>query len=57
MSPCQKIPSVSPPCHTKITLLMKEFCDPTSAFDKPGAFSLLIEFPKVAHLSELKFCS
>ena len=29
--------------------LMKEFCDPTSAFDKSGAFSLLIEFPKVAH--------
>ena len=58
-TPCHKVSSVSPPswCHTKITLLMKEFCDPTSAFDKSGAFSLLIEFPKVAHLSELKFCS
>ena len=57
MNPMSKVPCVSPPCHTKITLLMKELFDPTSAFDKPGAFSLLIEFPKVAHLSELKFCS
>jgi hypothetical protein len=28
--PCQKIPSISPPCHTKVTLLMAEFCDPAS---------------------------
>ena len=34
-SPIQKVPSVSPPCHAKVTLLMNEFCDPTSAFDKP----------------------
>jgi hypothetical protein len=34
-SPIQKVPSVSPPCHAKVTLLMKEFCDPMSAFDKP----------------------
>ena len=34
-SPIQKVPSVSPPRHAKVTLLMKEICDPTSAFDKP----------------------
>jgi hypothetical protein len=33
--PCQKAPSLSPPCHAKVTLLMAEFCDPTSASDKP----------------------
>ena len=34
MSPFQKVPSVSPPCHAKVTLLMKEFYDPTSAHVK-----------------------
>jgi hypothetical protein len=34
-SPIQKVPSVSPPCHAKVTLLMNEFCDPMSAPDKP----------------------
>jgi hypothetical protein len=29
-APCQKVPSLSPPCHAEITLLMPEFCDPTS---------------------------
>ena len=28
--PCLKVPSVSPPRHTEIMLLMAEFCDPTS---------------------------
>jgi hypothetical protein len=28
--PSQKVPSVSPPCHAKVTHLMEEFCDPTS---------------------------
>ena len=33
--PCQKVSSVSPPCHEKVMLLMAEFCDLTSASDKP----------------------
>ena len=34
MSPFQKVPSVSPPCHAKVMLLMKEFYDLTSAYVK-----------------------
>ena len=29
-APFQNVPSVSPPCHTKVTLLMAEICDLTS---------------------------
>jgi len=61
--PCQKVSSISPPCHTKVTLLMAEFCDPTSASDKH--LCLFVRFhenicwsnlPKIAHLSALKLC-
>ena len=39
LAPCQKVPSVSPPCHAKVTLLMAEICDPMSASEKPKVFS------------------
>ena len=39
LAPCQKAPSVSPPCHAKVTLLMAEICDPMSASEKPKVFS------------------
>lgn len=29
--PCQKVPSLSPPCHAKVMLLMEEFYDPMLA--------------------------
>jgi hypothetical protein len=49
-APFQKIPtsSVSPPCHTKVTLLMAEICDPMSAFER-------VDDPKIENLSALKF--
>jgi hypothetical protein len=56
-SPIQKVPSVSPPCHAKVTLLMKEFYDPTSASDKQKGIFVVDQFPKIAYLSGLKFCS
>jgi hypothetical protein len=39
----QKVPSVSPPCHAKVTLLMQEFCDPMSASVK--CFCCWLIFP------------
>jgi hypothetical protein len=54
--PCQKVPRISPPCHAKVTLLMAEFYDPTSASDKPKCASCWSNLPKIAHLSVLKFC-
>ena len=35
----QKIKVSETPCHTKVTLLMAEICDPMSAFENPEAFS------------------
>ena len=37
-APFQKVPSVSPPCHAKVMLLMAEIRDPMSASDKLKCF-------------------
>jgi hypothetical protein len=58
---CQKVPSLSPPCHTKVILLVTEFCSLMLASDKPKCIFMktwvhlkCIVTPKIAYLLALK---